>query len=92
MIRSLLALLLILIGIPLIAASLHGDSTIITTESGRTMGLYAGIALMVAGFILGKFWSLKWEPKRSSQAARAAVQRHEPVEEQIDLFEPRNQA
>ena len=87
-----LALLLILIGIPLIAASLHGDSTIITTESGRTMGLYAGIALIIAGFILGKFWSLKWQPKRSSQAARATGRSQEPVEEQIDLFEPRNPA
>ena len=87
-----LALLLILIGIPLIAASLHGDSTIIITESGRTTGLYAGIALIIAGFILGKFWSLKWQPKRSSQAARAAARRQEPVEEQIDLFEPRNPA
>ena len=91
MIRSMLALLLILAGIPLIAAAMHGDSTVIGTPDARLHGLYAGLALIIAGFVLGKFWSLKWRPKRSSQAAGAA-QRQEPVEEQIDLFEPRNKA
>lgn len=92
MIRSMLALLLILIGIPLIAAAMHGDSTFIETQDARLHGLYAGVVLIIAGFVIGKFWSLKWQPKRSAQVARATPQRQEPVEEQIELFEPRNKA
>ena len=92
MIRSMLALLLILIGIPLIAAAYHGDSSVIQSPEARMQGLYAGIAFIIAGFVLGKFWSLKWQPKRSSAATRTTAQKQEPAEEQIDLFEPRNNA
>jgi len=92
MIRSMFALLLILTGAPLIVAALNGDSTVIETQDARLHGLYAGVVLVIAGFIIGKFWSLKWQMKRSSQAAGATPQRQEPVEEQIDLFEPRNKA
>lgn len=100
MIRSMLSLLLILIGIPLIAAALHGDSTVITTQEARLHGLYAGAVLVIAGFIIGKYWSLKWDYQGSgaraeaeaARAAAAAQKRLEPVEEQIDLFEPRNRA
>lgn len=53
-------------------------------------GLYAGIVLLVAGFIIGKFWSLKWDYNGPSRRAREAAQAKEP--QQIDLFEPRNQA
>ena len=90
MIRSLLSLLLILLGIPLIAASLHGDSTIIQTPEARTHGLYAGILLMIAGFVIGKFWSLNWNYDSPARRAREATERQEP--QQIDLFEPRNKA
>ena len=92
MIRSMLALLLILVGVPLIVAALNGDPTVIETQEARLHGLYAGVVLVIVGFVIGKFWSLKWQPKRSSQAALATPQRQEPVEEQIDLFEPRNKA
>ena len=90
MIRSMFSLLLILAGIPLIAAALHGDSTVIPTQEARLHGLYAGIVLLVAGFIIGKFWSLKWNYNGSARRAREAAQANEP--QQIDLFEPRNQA
>ncbi len=92
MIRSMLALLLILTGVPLIVAALNGDSTVIETQDARLHGLYAGVVLAIAGFVIGKFWSLKWQMKRSAPAAGATPQRQEPVEEQIDLFEPRNKA
>ncbi len=85
MLRSLISLLLILCGIPLIAASLHGDSTIIETSDARLHGLYAGIAFVIAGFVLGKFWVLNLYGKKAT-----ATEKQEP--EQIDLFEPRNQA
>ncbi len=85
MLRSLVSLLFILCGIPLIAASLHGDSTIIETADARLHGLYAGIAFVVAGFVLGKFWVLNLYGKKAT-----ATVKQEP--EQIDLFEPRNQA
>lgn len=87
MMRSLLALLLILIGVPLTVFALNGDPTVVQTPEARLHGLYAGIALIIVGFILGKFWSLKWKSKRTSSVAAT-----KPVEEQIDLFEPRNQA
>ena len=90
MIRSLLSLLLILIGLPLIAASLHGDSTVIPTAEARTHGLYAGIVLMIAGFVIGKFWSLNWDYNGAARRAREATEPQEP--QQIDLFEPRNKA
>jgi len=76
----------------LIIAALNGDNTIIETQDARLHGLDAGVVLVVVGFVIGKFWSLKWQMKRSSQAAVATPQRQEPVEEQIDLFEPRNKA
>ena len=47
-------------------------------------GLYAGAVLSLAGFIFGKFWSLKWE-SGDIMAAEAG-------QEQIDLFEPRKEA
>ena len=89
MIRSMFALLLILVGAPLIVAALNGDPTVIETQDARLHGLYAGVVLVIVGFVVGKFWSLKWEMKRLPQAT---PQRQEPVEEQIDLFEPRNKA
>jgi len=99
MIRSLLGLLLILIGLSLMATGLNGDSSVIESHHTRFYGTYAGAALMVLGFIIGKFWSLKWEPKRKAVAGSSmepqtiSVQREEPVEEQIDLFdEPRKRA
>ena len=67
MIRSMLALLLILVGVPLIVAALNGDPTVIETQDARLHGLYAGVVLVIVGFVLGKFWSLKWQPKRSPQ-------------------------
>jgi len=104
MIRSLLGLLFILIGISLLATGMNGDSSVIESESSRHYGTYAGAALLALGFIVGKFWSLKWQPKRRTNAgnsvgeplartpefAGVAAKREEPVEEQIDLFEPRN--
>ncbi len=85
MLRSLLALLLILAGVPLVVAALNGDPTVIETQDARLHGLYAGVVLVIAGFILGKFWSLKWEMGRTPLPPK-------PVEEQIDLFEPRKDA
>ncbi len=85
MLRSLVSLLLILTGIPLIAAALHGDASVIETQDARLHGLYAGIVLIIAGFILGKFWVLNLYGKKATATAK-----QEP--EQIDLFEPRNQA
>jgi Na+/melibiose symporter-like transporter len=87
-----LALLLILVGAPLIVAALNGDPTVIETQDARLHGLYVGVVLVIVGFVIGKFWSLKWEMKRSAPAAGTTAQRQEPVEEQIDLFEPRNKA
>ena len=87
-----LALLLILTGVPLVVAALNGDPTVIETQDARLHGLYAGVVLIIVGFVIGKFWSLKWQPKRSAQVARVTPQSQEPVEEQIDLFEPRNKA
>jgi Na+/melibiose symporter-like transporter len=87
-----LALLLILVGAPLIVAALNGDSTVIETQDARLHGLYVGVVLVIVGFFIGKFWSLKWEMKRSIPTAGATAPKQEPVEEQIDLFEPRNKA
>ncbi len=84
MMRSLVSLLLILIGVPLTIFALNGDSTVIETQDARMHGLYAGVALIIVGFIIGKFWSLKWKMKRSSLPAQQP--------EQIDLFEPRKEA
>ena len=91
MFRSLFGLLFILIGVSMIIPALNGDPTVMQSQASRTYGGYAGAALLIAGFITGKFWSLKWEPKRRISAA-APERREEPVEEQIDLFEPRNKA
>ena len=85
MLRSMFALLLILTGVPLIVAALNGDPTVIETQDARLHGLYAGVVLALAGFIIGKFWSLKWEMGRTPLPPK-------PVEEQIDLFEPRKDA
>ena len=85
MLRSLFALLLILAGVPLVVAALNGDPTVIETQDARLHGLYAGVVLVIAGFIVGKFWSLKWEMGRTPLPPK-------PVEEQIDLFEPRKDA
>jgi hypothetical protein len=92
MIRSLLGLLLILIGISLMAAGLNDDSSVLGSQSARLYGSYFGATLLVLGIIIGKFWSLKWQPKRKTSAGAFAgtSAREEPVEEQIDLFEPRN--
>ncbi len=84
MLRSLFALLLILTSVPLLTAALKGDPTIMETADARMHGLYAGIVLMIAGFIIGKFWSLKWKMKRTPIPAEKR--------DQMDLFEPRNQA
>jgi hypothetical protein len=97
MTRSLFALLLSLIGISSMGAGLNGDSSVIDSQSARLYGAYVGAALLASGFIIGKFWSLKWQPKRRTNAgasgfAASAEKRQEPVEEQIDLFEPRNKA
>lgn len=96
MIRSIFSLLLILSGLPLIAAALNGDGSVITTQAARLHGLYAGIVLVVAGFVLGKFWSLKVDYKGAESAAdeslSATQKRQEPVEEQIDLFEPQRKS
>ena len=85
MMRSLVALLLILIGAPLTIFALNGDPTVIETQDARMHGLYAGVALIVVGFVFGKFWSLKWKMARTPLPPK-------PVEEQIDLFEPRKDA
>ncbi len=85
MLRSMFALLLILTGVPLIVAALNGDPTLIETQDARMHGLYAGVVLVIAGFIIGKFWSLKWNMPRTPLPPK-------PVEEQIDLFEPRKDA
>ncbi len=85
MLRSLISLLFILCGIPLIAAALHGDSTVIETSEARMHGLYAGIAFVIAGFVVGKFWVLNLYGKKASATAKEEPQ-------QIDLFEPRNKA
>ena len=84
MMRSMFGLLLILTGVPLIVAALNGDPTVIETQDARLHGLYAGVALIVVGFVFGKFWSLKWKTTRSPQAAQQP--------QQIDLFEPRKEA
>jgi len=94
MIRSLIALPLILIGISSMAAGLNGDSSVIDSQSARLYGAYIGAALLAVNFIIGKFWSLNWQPKPRANAgasgfAASAEKRQEPVEEQIDLFEPR---
>jgi hypothetical protein len=78
-------LLLILTSVPLIVAALNGDSTIIEAQDARLHGLYAGVVLLIAGVIIGKFWSLKWEMGRTPLPPK-------PVEQQIDLFEPRKDA
>ena len=64
---------------------MHGDSTVIETQDARLHGLYAGVVLFVAGVIIGKFWSLKWEMGRTPLPPK-------PIEQQIDLFEPRKDA
>ena len=81
MLRSLFALLLILTAVPFIIGALKGDPTIIENADARMHGLYAGVVLLIVGFIIGKFWSLKWKMKRSAQVAQ---------EPQMDLFEPQN--
>ena len=47
----------------MIAAAMHGDSTFIETQDARLHGLYAGVVLIIVGFVIGMFWSLKWQPK-----------------------------
>ncbi len=83
MLRSLGSILLILIGIPLVAASLHGDSSIIPTAEQRLHGLYLGIVLIIVGFVAGKYWVLNLYGKKPAP-------KQEPA--QGDLFEPRKQA
>ena len=84
MLRSLFALLLILVAVPLVTAALKGDPTIIESAVARMHGLYAGAILMIAGFIIGKFWSLKWKMKRTPIPAQER--------DQMDLFEPQKKA
>ena len=84
MMRSIVALAFILTGVPLVIFALNGDSTVIESQDARMHGLYAGAALLIVGFVFGKFWSLKWKMKRSAQPAQQP--------EQIDLFEPRKEA
>jgi len=91
MIRSLLGLLFILIAVALLMTAYNGDPSVIEIQSKRLFGPYAGAALLVAGFIVGKFWSLKWEPKRRISTA-TGEKLEEPAEEQMNLFEPRNKA
>ena len=95
MLRSILGLLLILVGVSLMATGLNDDSSFIQSESARLHGAYVGAALLAVGVIIGKFWSLKLQPKQTTNgfAGATPAKRDEPVEEQIDLFdEPRNKA
>ncbi len=80
MLRSLFALLLILTAVPLVIAALNGDPTVMETADSRMHGLYAGVVLLIAGFFIGKFWSLKWKMKRTPIPAQDR--------DQMDLFEP----
>ena len=75
----------------ILAPALNGDPSVIQSQSSRLYGAYAGAVLLVAGFFIGKFWSLKWEPKRGISAAETPKS-EEPVEEQFDMFEPRKKA
>ncbi len=85
MMRSMFGLLFMLISVPLIVAALNGDPSVIQTADARMHGLYAGVVLFIAGVIIGKFWSLKWKMPRTPLPQK-------PVEQQIDLFEPRKDA
>jgi len=49
-----------------LATGWHGGQALIQTEGLKAYGLYMGPVLIIAGFIIGKFWSLKYKPKRSS--------------------------
>jgi hypothetical protein len=76
MISSLVGLLLILVGLAFAAAS-YGGHPFIESEGLKSSGAYVGGALIAAGFVIGKFWSLKVKTKYTyppAEFAQAAAQ------------------
>jgi hypothetical protein len=98
MISSLVGLLFMLIGLSFIATGLSGENSLIESGGLRAYGTYIGAAFFIAGFVIGKFWSLKvktkytYPPTYLDSSSKVTVpEGHEKVEEQFNLFdEPRS--
>lgn len=61
---SIIGLLLVLTGLPFLAAGLGFENTLSNFEGMRLYETGLGAVLVIAGIIIGKFWVLKVNRKR----------------------------
>ncbi|MBT3071857.1 hypothetical protein KKP04_13375 [Rhodomicrobium sp. Az07] len=61
---TIIGLFLMLTGLPFLAAGL-GSENLLSDPGMKLYEVAFGAALIIAGFVIGKFWSLKVKPKRT---------------------------
>ncbi|ADP70756.1 hypothetical protein Rvan_1504 [Rhodomicrobium vannielii ATCC 17100] len=62
---TIIGLFLMLTGLPFLAAGLGSENMLSDLQGMKLYETAFGAALMIAGFVIGKFWSLKVKPKRT---------------------------
>jgi len=61
---TIIGLLLMLTGLPFLAAGL-GSENLLSDQGMKLYEAAFGAALIIAGFVIGKFWILRIKPKRT---------------------------